>query len=62
MGLGEQQGKRGEEKRRKVKRRRQKRKKAILENWRRFGWTSIQLPPGSALLELAYLAGNDDNS
>ena len=35
------------------------RKKAALAIWRRFGWTGLQLSPGSALLELAYLAGKD---
>ena len=35
------------------------RKKAALVVWRRFGWTGLQLSPGSALSELAYLAGKD---
>ena len=56
---------RGKERRRGWRRRRFKdwpRKNAALTNWRRFGWTGLQLFPGSALLELAYLAGKPHNT
>ena len=38
------------------------RRNAALATWRRFGWTDLQLSPGSALLELAYLAGKPHNT